>query len=118
MGKRSTTGWITLRGSSGYPTIEQAESDWFDCAGANYAQVEVLLAQLSGATLTVLGAEKNNQYFVNNLTATDLSSTVHTLYLNRKVPPGDSDRLNDVLKWVVTGNSNWEACFQVVVNLK
>lgn len=118
MAKRQTTGWITLRGSSGYPDIEQPEQDWFDCSGHNFGQVEVLLSQLSGATLTLQGAERNNQYFATNLTATDLSSTLHVLYLNRQVPPGDTDRLNDVLKWVVNGSGNWEACFRVVVNLK
>ncbi len=118
MGKRRTTGWITLRGSSGYPTIEQPEADWFDNSGANYAQVEVMLSQLSGATFILQVAEKGNQYFGTALTATDLSATVVPLYLSRAAAPGDADHLTDVLRWVVMGTGDWEATFQVVVNLK
>ena len=119
MRKRYATKWVVLRGDgTNYPRIEQDVEDYFDCSGVQTGQLELCLSQMVNCTLTIEGAEQGSNYFTKNLAVTDLSSTVHVLYLNRGKPRGDSERLCDVVRWTVEGTTDWEACFRLVLGLK
>jgi hypothetical protein len=78
----------------------------------------VCLAQLTGATLSILGADGDSQYWNYNMTVTSMSPTFQLAFLNRSYPPGDTRCLRDLLRWSISGGASWEATFRIVVNLK
>ena len=117
MSKRYSTGWITLAGSTGSGP-EQPEQDWFDCTGYNYGELEIILSQLSSATVNIMTGEKDSAYFNTVKSVTSIATTITNVYFNRTLPPGDGNHLSDYMKWTVEGGASWETTFRLTLNLK